>query len=72
MLTTNTVKSTSTGIFLEKINLVSKFWTEKKDKERSLSEDDESIQTFRSQWYLPKVQTKVNKMTLKTGQTKKK
>jgi len=72
ILAANIVESTSIDIFLEEANLVSKFWAEKMDKEESLSEDDELVQTSRRSGRPPKARLKANKMTSKTGQSKKK
>lgn len=72
IFTANIVESTTIDIFLEEFNLVSNFWAEKMDKEKSFSEDDESIQTSNRLRCLPKNGMKVNMKTCKTGQPKKK
>jgi len=66
------VKSTSTDIFLEEGNLVSKLWAEKLDNENSLSEDGEVVQISRRMGCPPKARVKANKKTSKIGQPKKK
>jgi len=52
--------------------LVSKFWGEKMDKQQSVSEDDELVQTYMRSGCPPKVGVKANKMISNTGQPKKK
>jgi len=71
ILTVDIIESTSVDILLEEANLVSKFYTKKMDKEESLSEDNELVQTSSSLGRLSKARLKANKMTSKIGQPNK-
>jgi len=65
------VESTLANIFLEEANLVSKFGAEKMDKEKSLSEDNEPVQTFMRLGRPTKVGVKANNKTSKASQPNK-
>jgi len=60
------VESTSNDIFLREVRLVTKFLTENMDKDKSLSEEEQQVQTFRRSGRYPKARIKSNNKTSKT------